>query len=75
MFFFSVYDTFGGQNFIGVSGWWGEEKIFCTIINVYAPCDFVGKKNLWRKLLDIKSQHGGGLWCDGGDFNSVKYVS
>lgn len=50
----------------------GMEKIFCTIINVYAPCDLVGKKNLWRKLLDVKSQR---LWYVGGDFNAVKFVS
>nr|KYP43233.1 hypothetical protein KK1_035324 [Cajanus cajan] len=59
-------------NFLGVCGWWREEKIFCIFVNVYAPCDYLGKKDLWLRLAEVKRRRGGVLWCFNGDFNVVK---
>ncbi|KAH1229023.1 hypothetical protein GmHk_10G028887 [Glycine max] len=41
-------------------------------VNVYAPCDLVGKKALWDELRQLKASNPSGMWCFLGDFNSIR---
>ncbi|KAL6559131.1 hypothetical protein OROHE_006500 [Orobanche hederae] len=43
----------------------------CCIVNVYAPCNRIGKRILWDKILLILNQIGVLNICILGDFNSV----
>jgi exonuclease III len=45
------------------------------IVNVYSPCNLLGKKRLWEELVTVKQQSGVGEWCVGGDFNAVLLAS
>jgi hypothetical protein len=43
-----------------------------VIFNVYAPCDSVGKKELWDRLNQLVLNNNGLCLCVCGDFNSVQ---
>jgi len=45
-----------------------------VIINVYAPCDLVGKKLLWNSLNSLVLNNSEVCLCVCGDFNSVRCV-
>ncbi|XP_058765457.1 uncharacterized protein LOC131638920 [Vicia villosa] len=65
-----VLCSFGGVGFLGLKVVWKEEVYY--IVNVYSSCISGEKKELWRKLLDLKSRFSDGEWVIGGDFNAVK---
>lgn len=56
---------------MGVFGFWDKDSISVYIINVYSPCDLVGKKVLWTDLINVLSSAKGN-WCLLGDFNVIK---
>lgn len=43
---FSLSSVFQGENFIGIEGFWGVDRVQVTMVNVYAPCDLRGKRQL-----------------------------
>lgn len=63
--------NFSGFGFAGVCLEWVVRKIRCFIVNVYAPCNLVGKRKLRQDLLMSKRGFGGAIWCVVGDFNAV----
>ncbi|GKV00720.1 hypothetical protein SLEP1_g13361 [Rubroshorea leprosula] len=60
-----------GENFIGIEGIWGREATPVSIINVYSPCQLLGKQTLWEELKKLVSGRGGN-WCIAGDFNAIR---
>lgn len=64
--------AFSGENYLGLEGWWGKDKVKVTLVNVYAPCDLRGKRLLWEELVSQMEGRGGDRWCFMGDFNSIK---
>lgn len=44
----------------------------CCFLNVCAPCDREGKRQLWNQLIDLKNSFYHDLWCATGDFNDVR---
>lgn len=56
-------------------GVWNKSSLTCTVINVYAPCNFNDKKQLWDVLKMSRNGFAGDLWCVIGYFNSVKCSS
>jgi hypothetical protein len=42
------------------------------IINLYAPCDVMGKTALWESLVPLVSNNSDDCFCVCGDFNSVR---
>ncbi|GKV48455.1 hypothetical protein SLEP1_g55268 [Rubroshorea leprosula] len=62
-----------GNNFIGVSGLWGDEKIPVNILNIYSPCQLMGKRILWEDLQGLINSKKGN-WCLAGDFNAVRGI-
>ncbi|XP_058775761.1 uncharacterized protein LOC131650039 [Vicia villosa] len=70
---FSPVFSFGGTGLIGICGNFGGKQ--CFFVNVYSPCDLLSKRKLWEDLLSLRSKWGGGEWCLGGDFNTVRFPS
>jgi exonuclease III len=64
--------SFQGQGFLGVCLEWGQKKVRVLTLNVYAPCNFEAKKQLWVELLVAKRTYTADLWCILGDLNSVR---
>ncbi|GKV25404.1 hypothetical protein SLEP1_g34851 [Rubroshorea leprosula] len=60
-----------GENFIGVYGLWGEDKLPVNIVNIYSPCQLTGKRALWEELQHLMNNRRG-TWCLAGDFNAVR---
>ncbi|XP_057451864.1 uncharacterized protein LOC130743648 [Lotus japonicus] len=69
---FSLVDCVTGTGFLGLIGTWVSIQQQCVIVNVYSPCDMVGKRALWGEL--IRWRHGCQIasWCLAGDFNAVR---
>ncbi|GLU19817.1 hypothetical protein SLE2022_360420 [Rubroshorea leprosula] len=63
--------VFEGQNFLGVFGFWGQNKVPVYIVNVYSPCDIEGKRLLWEEIKNAVTTSREN-WCVLGDFNAVK---
>ncbi|XP_057423791.1 uncharacterized protein LOC130717555 [Lotus japonicus] len=63
------------SNFICIVGSFGVDAADCAVLNVYAPCDRVGKRQLWSKLVELKINIHYDLWCVAGDFNVVRSSS
>lgn len=59
-----------GNGFLLVEGYWGRNRVPCSLINVYAPCTRSGRFALWQDLSSILKQKGG-RYILGGDFNAV----
>ncbi|GKV43651.1 hypothetical protein SLEP1_g50915 [Rubroshorea leprosula] len=62
-----------GRSYIGVSGLWGEDQTLVYILNVCSPCQLMGKRALWKELLNLIMSRKGN-WCLRGDFNDVRCV-
>ncbi|GKU93948.1 hypothetical protein SLEP1_g7497 [Rubroshorea leprosula] len=62
-----------GNNFIGISALWGEERISVYILNIYSPCQLMGKRILWDDLQGLINSKKGN-WCLAGDFNAVRGI-
>lgn len=63
-------NSFSGLGFLGMTGTW-KNGHSCNFINIYSPCDFEGKVNLWNSVIDEIQSRGGDSWCILGDFNAV----
>lgn len=72
---FTLSYTFSGKGFLGVCRVWNKPNTSCNLVNVFAPCNFPYKKQLWEALIMSKMGFGGGLWCVVGKFNSVKSIT
>ncbi|XP_057426415.1 uncharacterized protein LOC130719827 [Lotus japonicus] len=70
--FFRMTNSFQGVGFLGVKGFWGDDRDPCYIINVYSPCALSGKREFWKELVGLKRSEGEGIWCVLGDFNAVR---
>lgn len=57
---------------MGIIGLWGAEQAQVIMVNVYAPCDLRGKRQMWDEILNQMEVIGGNRWCIMGDFNSIK---
>lgn len=55
---FSLNTVFQGDHLIGLVGNWGAEQVPVTILNIYAPCDLRGKKQLWEEIANQKEVRG-----------------
>lgn len=72
---FSAASTWHMEGAVIVNGLWGAERRSCCIINVYAPCLFDKKVELWDRLLTVVQQNSQGGLCIVGDFNSIRHPS
>jgi hypothetical protein len=63
---------FTGCGFIGVCLEVNQDQSRVFIVNVYAKCNLVDRRRLWREILSSKRAFGGVCWCVLGDFNSVR---
>ncbi|KAH1229386.1 hypothetical protein GmHk_10G029144 [Glycine max] len=52
-----------GRSFLMLEGRCCSNNQKLTIVNVYAPCDLVGKKALWDELRQLKASNPSGMWC------------
>ena len=43
------------------------------MVNIYVPCDLVGKRQLWHNLSSRKMQSQDNCWCLVGDFNCIRH--
>ncbi|GKV28743.1 hypothetical protein SLEP1_g37755 [Rubroshorea leprosula] len=68
-----LIEVIEGDNFIGVTGVWGEKEILVHILNIYSPCQVTGKRALWEELQHLISSRNGN-WCLAGDFNAVRSI-
>lgn len=61
-----------GQGFIYLEGIWipGGQKM--SIVNTYAPCDMIQKRNLWDQIKQLRDLNPWVLWCILGDFNNIR---
>ncbi|KAL8520542.1 hypothetical protein ACS0TY_011171 [Phlomoides rotata] len=55
-----------------VNGRWVDESIDMLIINVYAPCSFLEKEQLWEAIKTVVEQYDERKICMVGDFNSIR---
>ncbi|GKV29201.1 hypothetical protein SLEP1_g38147 [Rubroshorea leprosula] len=62
-----------GEYCIGIEGVWGTEEVLVCIINVYSPCQIMGKRALWIELKNMVTG-GGSMWCVVGDFNAIRRI-
>lgn len=58
-----------------VNGLWGNERLHCCIINVYAPCVLSKKEDLWDRLASVINPSFTSCLCVTGDFNSIRRES
>jgi hypothetical protein len=70
---FKLLSSFSGYGFLGIKV--ERDGVVLHIVNVYSPCNLLGKKRLWEELVTVKQQSGVGEWCVGGDFNAVLLAS
>ena len=61
-----------GRSFLMLEGTCCSNNQKLIFVNVYAPCDLVGKKALWDELRQLKASNPSGMWCFLGDFNSIR---
>lgn len=65
----SLNYSFKGGGFVGVNpDWKGGTYNF---INMYASCNMVRRRNLWKALTQLKRKSLNEDWCLWGDFNTV----
>nr|KYP66721.1 Transposon TX1 uncharacterized [Cajanus cajan] len=70
-----VTDHFQGSGYLGLEGTWKEKGIQILIVNIYAPCEFSQKRQLWGQLKEKRERSNIKWWCLMGDFNSVRKVT
>ncbi|KAF1864335.1 hypothetical protein Lal_00021991, partial [Lupinus albus] len=61
-----------GKGFLGVIDNDLASRELCYIINVYSPCNYKEKREVWLELGQWKNESSCNMWCIIGDFNSVK---
>ncbi|XP_057444522.1 uncharacterized protein LOC130736749 [Lotus japonicus] len=68
---FQLHNSLVGDGFVALLGYWENQPSICGIINVYAPCNSVGKQKLWDDLEELINNTGISCFCIAGDFNVV----
>ncbi|RZC28959.1 hypothetical protein D0Y65_000794 [Glycine soja] len=63
------------KDYIMLGGVWLPQMQRVVVINLYAPCDTAGKRQLWQNLSNRKSRSLDPCWCLAGDFNCIRYSS
>ena len=63
------------KDFIMLGGTWLPEMQRLVVVNVYAPCDLRGKRQLWQNIRSRKIQSQDTCWCLVGDFNCIRHPS
>lgn len=58
-----------GVGFMGINILW--KSIYVNLVNIYAPCNAVSRRDIWKDLLARKNKSSNVEWCIGGDFNEV----
>ncbi|XP_028055237.1 uncharacterized protein LOC114259414 [Camellia sinensis] len=69
---FELKSCCSGRNFIILSGI-SSTFFLCTLVNIYAPNEVRGRRQLWESLVSIH-HHFPNPWCVGGDFNEIRYM-
>lgn len=59
------------NGYLLLEGFWGQDKVPCCLVNVYASCLRSERRILWDSLKNLISAKKG-CWLLGGDFNTVK---
>lgn len=61
---FTLQDSFVGNNFVGVYGVWGSENVEISIVNVYGPCDYRRRQEMWHEIMHVIQARGviDGVW-------------
>ena len=72
--FFEIVEAISGHRWSLMRGNIRSISFSCVFVNVYAPNDVEGKKQLWEELLCLKDRFRD-PWCIGGDFNAVRNIS
>ncbi|KAI5430636.1 hypothetical protein KIW84_035011 [Lathyrus oleraceus] len=67
---FILVSSFVGEGFLGIHVLWSGFNLF--LVNVYSSCFIEKKKAFWGRLVEFKAKFPDGLWCVGGDFNTVR---
>ncbi|XP_021995752.1 uncharacterized protein LOC110892926 [Helianthus annuus] len=68
---FSKQDVIKNESFLVVTGRIAGSNITLNVVNVYASCDVVRRRELWDELKRTKG-NSEGLWIMIGDFNEVR---
>ena len=63
------------KGFIMLGGVWLAHMQRVVVVNIYAPCDIVGKRQLWQNLSRRKMQSQDNCWCLVGNFNCIRHPS
>jgi hypothetical protein len=58
---FSLVFSFTGCGFVGVCLDGIVDHMRCFVVNIYAKCNLLEKRQMWRELLMSKRGFGGGL--------------
>ncbi|KAI5430646.1 hypothetical protein KIW84_035018 [Lathyrus oleraceus] len=66
---FALVASFVGEGFLGIHVLWSGINLF--LVNVYSSCFIEKNRVFWARLVEFKSKFPEGLWCVGGDFNTV----
>lgn len=64
-----------GEHFVMVKRLWGLERLQVSIVNVYALCDDIGMRRMWKKLCNLIKLKSEARWCVLGNFNAIKAES
>lgn len=72
---FVVSSSWHMEGGVILNGFWGPERVSFCIVNVYAPCPFEERVELWDRLLYVVHQNNTGGLCIVSDFNSIKHPS
>ncbi|XP_058750420.1 uncharacterized protein LOC131623430 [Vicia villosa] len=67
--FLSLNYSFRGEGYVGVNFFWKGDCY--NIVNVYAPCSSVERRQVWRSLVERKNKSVNEEWCVVGDFNEI----
>lgn len=43
-----------GSGYLGIQGVWKQGDIPNVVLDVYAPCEIVGKMRLWEQIISLK---------------------
>lgn len=72
---FTCLSSWHMSGVVVVNGLWGQERVHCCIINVYASCVPYEKLELWDRIRSVIDQNTSSCICVAGDFNSIRRVS
>lgn len=53
----SMEVCYQGRGFICVKGRWGDQRIPCSIFNIYGPCDPYGRRCMWEELRILRQSN------------------